>query len=77
MRRFRWPVVSAGVILPRSGESSVGIDSRFRPAGIRWVVERTFAWLGRYRRLDTVFDRAGDLVQAHVWIESLSEMQRS
>ena len=33
-------------------------DGRFLPSGIRWVVERLFAWLSRYRRLNIVFDRA-------------------
>jgi transposase len=41
---------------------------RFIPNGIRWVVERLFAWLSRYRRLNTVFDRKADLFVAHVWI---------
>jgi hypothetical protein len=27
------------------------------PNGIRWVVERLFAWLNRYRRLNIVYDR--------------------
>src|SRR4051795_5697884 len=27
-------------------------DGRFLPCGIRWVVERLFAWLSRYRRLN-------------------------
>jgi hypothetical protein len=36
-------------------------DGRFLPSGIRWVVERLFAWLSRYRRLNIVFDREPDL----------------
>jgi transposase len=27
-----------------------GTGTQFIPAGIRWVVERSFAWLSRYRR---------------------------
>jgi hypothetical protein len=34
-----------------------GRDGRFVPAGICWVVERSFAWLSRYRRLNTIFER--------------------
>jgi transposase len=30
-------------------------DGQFIPSGVRWVVERLFAWLSRYRRLNTVF----------------------
>lgn len=34
-----------------------GIESRDRPGRHRWVVERTFAWLNRQRRLLLRFDR--------------------
>src|SRR5215213_1446701 len=47
-------------------------DGRFLPSGIRWVVERLFAWLSRYRRLNIVFDRAPDLFAAHIWIGMIS-----
>jgi transposase len=32
-------------------------DGKFFPAGICWVVERSFAWIARYRRLNTIFER--------------------
>jgi transposase len=51
-------------------------DGRFLPSGIRWVVERLLAWLGRYRRLDVVFDREPDLFAAHVWIAMISIISR-
>ena len=51
-------------------------DGRFIPNGIRWVVERLFAWLSRYRRLNTVFDRKADLFVAHVWIAISSILAR-
>ena len=51
-------------------------EGRFRPAGIRWVVERLFAWLSRYRRLNVVFERAPDLFVAHVWIAMISILAR-
>jgi len=51
-------------------------DGRFLPRGIRWVVERLFAWLSRYRRLNIVFDRAPDLFAAHVWIAMISIIAR-
>ena len=35
-----------------------GRNGRFVPAGICWVVERSFAWLSRYRRLNTIFERS-------------------
>jgi transposase len=51
-------------------------DGRFLPHGIRWVVERLFAWLSRYRRLNIVYDRAPDLFAAHVWIALISILSR-
>ena len=51
-------------------------DGRFLPRGIRGVVERLFAWLSRYRRLNIVFDRAPDLFAAHIWIAMTSILSR-
>src|SRR3954467_7159781 len=49
---------------------------RFLPHGIRWVVERLFAWMSRYRRLNIVYDRAPDLFAAHIWIAMISIISR-
>ena len=38
-----------------------GIDSSARLGRHRWVVERTLAWLGRYRRLTIRYERDADL----------------
>jgi hypothetical protein len=51
-------------------------DGRFLPSGIRWTVERLFAWLSRYRRLNIVCDRAPDLFAAHIWIAMTSILSR-
>ena len=51
-------------------------DGRFLPNGIRWVVERLFAWLSRYRRLNIVYDREPDLFAAHIWIAAASIISR-
>ena len=51
-------------------------EGRFLPSGIRWVVERLFAWLSRYRRLNIVYDRAPDLFAAHIWIAMISILSR-
>ena len=51
-------------------------DGRFIPNGIRWVVERLFAWMSRYRRLNIVYDRAPDLFAAHIWIAMISIISR-
>lgn len=41
-----------------------GIDSRARLGRHRWVVERTFAWLTRFRRLSMRYDRRSDIHHA-------------
>src|SRR5215208_6551751 len=51
-------------------------DGRFLPNGIRWGVERLFAWMSRYRRLNLVYDRAPELFAAHIWIAMISIISR-
>jgi transposase len=41
-----------------------GIDSSERLGRHRWVVERTLAWLGRYRRLAVRYERRADIHEA-------------
>ena len=41
-----------------------GIDSSERLGRHRWVVERTLAWLNRYRRLTVRYERRADIHQA-------------
>lgn len=41
-----------------------GIESRTKLGRHRWVVERTFAWLHRYRRLRVRDERRADIHQA-------------
>ena len=42
----------------------------------RWVVERTFAWLGRYRRLSKDYERCPQTSEAVVYIASVHMMLR-
>jgi transposase len=49
-----------------------GSKGTFIPTGIRWVVERSFAWLSRYRRLNTIFDRTDKSLLAFVQIAFIS-----
>jgi transposase len=44
--------------------ASKGIERRDRLGRHRWVVERTLAWLDRYRRLTVRFERRADIHQA-------------
>ncbi len=41
-----------------------GIDSSERLGRHRWVVERTLAWLNRYRRLTVRYERRADIHQS-------------
>lgn len=40
----------------------------------RWVVERTFAWLGRFRRLARDYERASKNLAAYHWLAAISLM---
>ena len=53
-----------------------GRDGQFIPAGICWVVERSFAWLSRYRRLNTIFERSKEHLIAFVAIAFISILSR-
>ena len=47
-----------------------GIKGQFIPVGIRWVVERSFAWLSCYLRLNTIFERTTEHLVAFISILS-------
>lgn len=49
-----------------------GRKGTFIPTEIRWVVERSFAWLSRYRRLNTIFERTDESLIAFVRIAFIS-----
>jgi putative transposase len=46
----------------------------FVPMPIRWVVERTLAWLGRYRRLSKDYERLTENSQGLVYLASASRL---
>lgn len=60
----------------------VEFEIALRPTGqkgfvvvpIRWVVERTFAWLGRYRRLSKDYERLTDHSEGMVYVASISRL---
>jgi len=56
--------------------SACGDGTNFVPDGIRWVVERSFAWLSRYRRLNTIFERTAGSLVAFVQIAFISILSR-
>src|SRR4051794_8350129 len=48
----------------------------FKPLKIRWVVERTFAWIGRYRRNSRDYEVRTDSSEGMIRISSISLMLR-
>ena len=85
---FRGPALSdlgyRGKRLARIGEAlgitvkpvARGRDGKFLPAGICWVVERSFAWASRYRRLNTIFERTKEHLVAFIEIAFVSILSR-
>ena len=51
-------------------------ETRFRPLPIRWVVERTFAWQGRYRRLSKDYEHLPQSSEAVMKIAAIHHMVR-
>lgn len=45
-----------------------GIDGSMKLGKYRWVVERTFAWINRFRRLTIRYERHADLYRAFILI---------
>ena len=43
----------------------------------RWVVERTLAWLGRYRRLSKDYEQRPEYSESWVYIASIARMVRN
>ncbi len=53
-----------------------GRHGLFVPAGICWIVEWSLAWLSRYRRLNTIFERSKEHLVAFVAIAFISILAR-
>jgi putative transposase len=64
-RRYRLEVVSRP-----PGETT------FKPLKVRWVVERTFAWLGRYRRLSKDYEHLPESSESVMKIAAIHHMLR-
>lgn len=46
----------------------------FVPAPVRWAVERTFAWLGRYRRLSKDYERSTASSEGMIYLASIATL---
>ncbi len=66
-RTFGWTLT----VVTRSPEM-VG----FEVLPTRWVVERTFAWLGNYRRLRTDYEGRTEVSEAFVYVAMIHLMLR-
>jgi putative transposase len=61
------------------------LQTVLRPVGVkgfvvlprRWVVERTFAWLGRYRRLSKDYERLPETSETIIYIAMIHRMSRN
>jgi putative transposase len=51
-------------------------ERRFVPLPVRWVVERTFAWQGRYRRLSKDYEHLPESSESVVKIAAIHHMLR-
>ena len=56
--------------------SAGGHGGTFIPEGIRWGVERSLAWISRYRRLNTIFERTEAHLVAFIEIAFISILSR-
>lgn len=52
----------------------VDAQAGFKLLPRRWVVERTFAWLGRYRRLSKDYERCPKSSEAMVYLASIRRL---
>jgi putative transposase len=51
-------------------------ETRFQPLHVRWVVERTFAWQGRYRRLSKDYEHLPESSESVIKIAAIHHMLR-
>lgn len=58
------------IVVPRSD------SKRFVPLPCRWVVERTFAWLGKYRRLSKDYEALPEVSEAFIYLASVHILLR-
>ena len=49
---------------------------RFQVLPRRWVVERTFAWLGKYRRLSKDYEALTDTSETFIYVAMIHLMVR-
>lgn len=63
------------LILPAT-QDRASRPSSFVPQPVRWVVERTFAWLGKYRRLSKDYEALPQVSEAFIYLASIHILVR-
>ncbi len=71
---IQWTQQQFGCVLEIVKKSKMAQGFHVLPR--RWVVERTFAWLGRYRRLSKDYERKPTSSEGHVYLASIRLMLR-
>ena len=62
------------VVRPPDGDEQE--EKKFKVLKWRWIVERTFAWLGRYRRLSKDYERTEESSESWIYIAMTHLMLR-
>ena len=70
-----WPKAGEALGIPIQPIAR-GRDGVFIPTEIAWVVERSFAWITRYRRLNVIVERTKEHLLAFVQIAFVSILSR-
>lgn len=70
-----WWTGSRGVWVP-AGTEPPAIPAGFQVLPRRWVVERTFAWLGKFRRLSKDYEALPETSEALIYTAMSSHMLR-
>ena len=52
-------------------------QTEFEPVKWRWIVERTFGWFGRYRRLSKDYEHNPPSSEAWIYIAMIHRMSRA
>jgi len=59
------------IVTPEQGLEYVTLPKHFEQLPRRWVVERTFAWIGRQRRLSKDYERLPTTSEAFIYLASI------
>jgi putative transposase len=66
----KWGKVRLEIVRKAKGRRGFAVVPRY------WIVERTFAWLGRYRRLKSDYERLPETTEAIIHIAMIRLMAR-